>query len=759
MDLSLFQEYYNNGLLALPILWDIKTKQAIAHPEHDINTKEISLQYVAALLQNGYNKSNGVAIKVMPPIGMIDFDIKNTNNKGIFNEWFNIIAATNEDVLKKVTIEQTRSEGYHVYFKYHKLDHKIAIARNEGKEVISIYTGGLLSYCYPTPGYKLIHNDFADIDFLTDDEYGLLVETAAFFNEDAGFKTGDKIETIIDYPPEYENICLQFDTYLTINNFEKLLNSIDLYEVRGEKLRRFKNKNYTPYLREGSTGNYSAKVYYKSKHVLIFSASMPKFPSWHDAESQGDTRWVLTPSRIVYYKNDKDWLKTIAEIKAWSELDDLKLEVKNEPLEPKAILTPDRLKFPYDVFPQSIQDYISVQRIQHEYLAGAVLAALSAAIGNSAYLEAMDGYIVRPVLFMAIIAPPGASKTPALKRAFAPLEAYDAKYYIEYERNLAKYREDLAEAKKNKTAEPEKPEYEQILIKDSTIEMVVKILSFNKPGCCLVADELAGFMNRMNQYKAGDEVQKWLELYSYSPVMIQRIGRDANKVQQPFCSVVGGIQPGVLEALSKGDNAHNGFYHRFLFVYPEVQSKLDWEALTVPEKVKQYYSHMFDMLVYERQNERRYALSEEANTLYKRWFDGKNIKYNKSENEDVKGIISKYQDYCLRFSLLLQAVHDENNRRGVVEAVNMERAIRLTEYFLGNMHKATKILQPETPVDKLKKPWDKLYAALPGYFALKNAISIADKIGIKESAVKMFLKRNEKELFTLIERGVYEKIY
>ena len=87
--------------------------------------------------------------------------------------------------------------------------------------------------------------------------------------------------------------------------------------------------------------------------------------------------------------------------------------------------------------------------------------------------------------------------------------------------------------KDKKNPKPDKPNLKQAIIRDSTIEMGIKILSHNKAGCCVLADELSGFLKRMNQYKAGDEAQKWLELWSGSPVMLQRIGRDEDKASDP----------------------------------------------------------------------------------------------------------------------------------------------------------------------------------------------------------------------------------
>lgn len=751
LNLSNFQDFFSAGLSPVPLLWNADKKEATGFPKH--GEKPYTIEEIQAWLHVNMN-TNAVALKMMPPFGSVDFDTKNTQNKEVFSQWFEIIRNTRPEILEKVCIESTKTAGFHVYIKYAKLDHKIPIARNpEGYEVISIYTGGLLSFCDPTPGYKLFHNDFNDLDFLTDDEFEFLVSTAALFNEYEPQSTGEKI--VIDYPVEYESICLQFDAACTDEIFEGLLKSIGLVPVKGH---RFRNKKWVPYLREGSTASYSAKAYFKSKRLLIFSASMSQFPTWHDSAKSGDNTWSLSPSKILYYKNNRSWTETIDEIKAIC--DSAAIDIVQPDITKQPIINQDRLKFPYDIFPEAIQNYIQAQVIQHEYLAAATLVALSSAIGNSAVLQAMPGYYVKPILYLSIVAPPGASKSPALKKAFAPLEEYDSQLYKGYSGLMQEYRQELARyhSDKKNNKEPEKPEFKQVLIKDSTIEMVIKIMSQNRGGCCLFADELSGFLARMNQYKDGDEVQKWLEMWSGASVLLQRITRDENKVEAPFCSIVGGIQPGVLESLSKAENEHNGFFHRFLFCYPEPMEKAPWMQIAIPQAVKIAFTDVFSTLLALRDSETVYRLSDEADALYKRWFDHKNTKYNRAQNDQFKGIIAKYQDYCLRFAVLIQAVTDGSNRGSVVDHNSMERAIRLTEYFLGNMSKAIKILAPETPVDRLRPVWQKFYAALPVAFETATAIKVGAGMKLNDGTVKSFLSRN-KDLFISLGPKKYEKVY
>lgn len=762
MDLQVFQEFYDIGIMAIPIIWDSEKRIAAGHPEHDLKKIAVNIKYVDDLITGRienfkhFANSNAIALKMNPPFGMFDFDLKNTDNKTVYSDWYQMVCAINEDIFRKVCIEKTRSGGFHVYIKYEKLDHKIPLARSNDKEVISVYTGELLSYCTPTPGYSIVHNGWDDIDFLTDAEFNVLVTCAAFFNEDKEFKPGESAIQLIDYPVEYESTCLQFDQRISPDLFEVLLNSIGLF--RNKDQRQFDKKKWLAFTREGSLSGYSAKVYLHSKRCLIFSASMPNYPCWHDSAKMGDKKWSLSPAKLVYYKNRKDWTATIDEIKCICDSANIELTFPSPITEQSISVNEDRLKFPFDIFPDAVSNYISHQTIQHEYIACALLSAMSTAIGNSVQLEALEGYIVKPILYMAIVAPPGASKTPALKKAFAPLEKFDAILYANHKGLLADYRQNLADAKKAKSEEPVQPPMKQALIKDSTIEMVIKILSTNDKGCCVYADELSGFLKRMNQYKDGDEVQKWLELWSGSPVLVQRMSREENKVQEPFCNVCGGIQPGVLESLSKDDNRHNGFYHRFLFCYPKPQDKVEFKLMNTPWAVNEDYYKFFSLLLSLReQDQNTYILTQASFDLYKHWFDFKNKKYNMAVTDDIKGIIAKYQDYCLRFAILIQAIN-ETEPSGMVSHISMNGAIRLTEYFLGNMLKALKLLNPDTPLDKLDEKWQAVYNKIPVVFTTKTLVTICSDFGIKESAAKMFLQRQLKKLFTMIKHGEYEKL-
>jgi hypothetical protein len=754
MDINYFHDLVKLGLKPIPIQWDSNTKTAISHivKHSEITAENYNLeQYLKHI-----NDANAIAIKLFAPFGTFDFDLKNTENKLVFKDWFNIIAATNEDIVRKICIETTRNGGYHVYFKYPKLSHKISIAASvTGAEVIAVYTGGLLSYCSPTPGYDMFHNSFEDIEELTDEEYDLLASTAALFNEYKQLDNAASFEPV-QYPLEYETTCLNFDANIPDEYFVQLLNDLSLFKVRD--FRYGKEHKFVAYLRKGSLSKYSAKVYPKSKRVLLFTTSLAGFPSWADNKGNGDKSWVLTPSRIIYYKNKRDWIKTIEEITMLC--DSIGIELKQKPITQQPVIK-DRLQFPYDIFPEYVQEYINCHNIQHEYIAAFMLSSLATAIGNTCFLEALDGYRLKPIMYLAVVAHAGGAKSPAMKIAFEHLQQADNDMFKTHKVKLAAFSEELSNYEKDKKAntKPIKPTLQQNIISDATIETVVNVLQYNNKGCVMLADELIGFMNRMNAYKQGDDLQKWLEMWDGSSIMLQRMSRDETKISDYTCNVVGGIQPGVLEILSKGDNAHNGFYHRFLFCYPEPQAKASFEQRYKPSHLKAKIDELFCDLTQYRQNENKshYTLSNESFELYKSWHDYKNLYYNRATNDSVKGIVAKYQSYCLRFALIIQVIKDGRFRSEIIEQDCMERAIRLTEYFLGNMQKALKILSPESPIDTLQGAYYNVYNDLPTIFTTAKGIEIATIHKLKEASFKTWITR-KKELFKQTERGVWEKL-
>jgi hypothetical protein len=146
----MIEQYYNDyaelGLFPIGVNWDAD-KKSTYHPVGWETAKELFPLH---------NTHNGLMVRIDYDYGCLDFDLKNTQNKDIFNQWKAIVINTMPDVYNKLYIEETRNKGYHVWFKYTGLTHKTCIAKSEeGAEVIAVYCKRKLIYTYPTPGYSL----------------------------------------------------------------------------------------------------------------------------------------------------------------------------------------------------------------------------------------------------------------------------------------------------------------------------------------------------------------------------------------------------------------------------------------------------------------------------------------------------------------------------------------------------------------------------------------------------------------------------
>ena len=113
-----------------------------------------------------------------------------------------------KSLLKKVTIQRTKSGGYHYVYRCTKIEGNQKLAQRNGNEEelkngekvkVLIETrgeGGQIAV-YPSPGYEMIQGSWLTIPSITEDERDILIETARTFNEYMEeVKTYTKVEKI-----------------------------------------------------------------------------------------------------------------------------------------------------------------------------------------------------------------------------------------------------------------------------------------------------------------------------------------------------------------------------------------------------------------------------------------------------------------------------------------------------------------------------------------------------------------------------------
>ena len=178
---------------------------------------------------------------------------------------------------------------------------------------------------------------------------------------------------------------------------------------------------------------------------------------------------------------------------------------------------------------------------------GAALGALATVCGQ-ADLAIYETWTVRPCLWVALIAPPGGGKTPAITMARRMLRELDANMHASYSDQLQTW---LATPAKDRGEPPADPTR---LINDITIEMVARWLAAGDGTGGVDADELTEWLRSLSKYRqgGGTDAARWLGLWSTQPWRYQRVGAHIDLlVPRPVITVCGGIQPQFLPLLGR----------------------------------------------------------------------------------------------------------------------------------------------------------------------------------------------------------------
>lgn len=351
--------------------------------------------------------------------------------------------------------------------------------------------------------------------------------------------------------------------------------------------------------------------------------------------------------------------------------------------------------FPVNVFPESLARYIrsvaTAMVCPPDLVGTLLLGTLSSAIGTSRIVQAKEEWTEPPVLYAAIVAPPSSKKSPVFKEVLRPVKKKQQALYQEYQLARTQYELELEVWEemdsKQRGPKPEKPLLVRNFFSDFTFEALTKLLEQNPKGLLLGLDEIAAWVNSMDQYRKGKGADRdhWLSMWSCSTITVDRSSRDEPIVlSYPFVSVIGGVQPDRLKIFKGKD--HDGFIDRILFAYPEEMPN-EWTDEIVAKILRQQYQDLYNQLYALEPQLTPEGTSEPialgfspiAREGFKKVITVNNEDINREGNPFLKSAFSKMEAYFFRFCLLLQLCHDPNSHQIEEEAV--KGAMLLLEYF------------------------------------------------------------------------------
>lgn len=745
---NIYQEYKDLGLQVIPIEWDIETKQPVSHRNWS-EDKDFDL----------LPKHNALMIKTSGIIHCLDFDIKNTQNKNLYWQWQNAINNIDDTLIGKLYIEQTRNSGYHVWFKYPKNLSKLSLAQSDtGGEVIALYASGPLVYTYPTPGYQQHSGSMDDLIELTPDEYNVLIQMSQYYNEYKPIY--DPALKAVSYPVGMEQFCSDFDTKISDDTWELLLKEVDLNPFRDYKYKP--TDKFRAFKRRGSdTKVISAKVFYKRKRVMIFSASMEKFPNWHNKHEY--PVWCLPPSFLLFYKHNRSWDEAIKQMQIVADSEGIELAQRTEYV----------TDYPMHVFPDEIRESIlqvaKARSLAPQFLATAGLWTISSLAGTQ-YTSEFNGDS-KCILFALMIAPVSVGKTPAYKSMCeSPLKEIMESSDRNHNDALQSYNERKAEAGQSKQPFTDrKPRRFIPFAVDGTTEGYV-VLSMDQPnGLGVYHDEAETILNA-GAFKANnDAVSFFTQAFSGGRYTQIRADRDKERVVPNLnINLLMGTQPSRLVNIFTADRLSSGFASRFLMVesdYIELYTETDpfepgrqmceaWRHLlhTLFRSAEAYNVGDIPKRVIEMTPEAKDLYRE----LYRRNLREANERILSKAEQYVIGTEAKMSTYLPRLIQILAIMHNPDTPVICHQIVNF--GYELYKYYAGETIRIIGRLHDEFATG-LPAELELLYQSLPDTFTRKEAREICIRLNFRDRKFDDSLRRKDfGKMFKKDQRGTYVKL-
>ena len=655
--------------------------------------------------------------------------------------WDEYLSTLRDNIInfdEKFVVYQTKSGGYHIIYKSKRVVGNTKIASLKGHTEAVIESRGVGGYVFIYPDKKVLSRSYFDVDFISDEDRDTLWKISFSYNY---------LDEVVLEPKKNKKIYSENDIPPWVDFNQKN----DIWDLISDDFsiprNGVKSKHYL-IKRNGAKSEHSGYVFKDSGCMYLFSTGTI-YP--HEK--------LLSPFVVYAYKYHGGDIQ-LATKELYEQGYGTRLRSKIEQIKPKIKdeIVIENIDFPIDIFPKDIQYYISECSIKLdsniEYMGVSLLWLISICIGNSYEVEVKRGWIENSVVWIAVVGKAGIGKTPSINNIIFPLQKINSKEIKKYYQELEKFEHynGLTKKEKEEYQEVEKPKKSQFIANDITLEALVDLHEQSDNSVGVFKDELAGWFKDMNKYRVGSDLEFWLSCWSSKPVTLNRMTRKGSFVNKPFISVLGGIQPNILNAMSTEENKDNGFIDRILLSYPTAtineynDNELEYDLIRwYQEKIIFFYEGMKRTIKRDDENQikpNRVRFSSEAKIEWKRMFNEiTSIQNNDSENEYLKSMYPKQKSYIPRFSLLLNtfnSLFDDNISAYEISKKSILDAEKLSKYFISTAKKikmdTTEIKELSAVAKKAETTFDKIlniYKSDNNF----NRSKVAEMLGISRQTV------------------------
>lgn len=412
--------------------------------------------------------------------------------------------------------------------------------------------------------------------------------------------------------------------------------------------------------------------------------SGPVFPPLEDADTAGDANAWDTPQPLP------DALPPVA------------------PFEPE--LLPDALR-------GWIVDIAERMQCPPDFPAVGAIVALSSLIGARAVVAAKqhDDWRVVPNLWGVVVGRPGVMKSPALGEVMKPLhrleagereqhhaahEAWELDCKVAELAGKANEKQAAAVAAKDPakarallapTDLPPEPTMRRYVVNDSTVEALADVLTVNPWGVLVYRDELHGLLCSMD--RQGQEGARGFYLTGYDGNQghaVDRIGRGNSYVPRVCMAMLGGIQPGKVQAYVReavnGGAGDDGLLQRFgLAVWPDVAQEFRivdrWPDTPAKQVAWAMFERLNQLLPATDDDPVEWRFSTEAQALFYEWWQPFETGIRGDElHPALVSHLAKWRKLIPALALIFALV-DTPDTGGVIHERELLRALAWGEYL------------------------------------------------------------------------------
>ncbi|MCU0553112.1 MAG: YfjI family protein [Leptolyngbya sp. Prado105] len=322
------------------------------------------------------------------------------------------------------------------------------------------------------------------------------------------------------------------------------------------------------------------------------------------------------------------------------------------------------------------------------------MATAASVVGTRAKVYVSEGWKEPLVIFSGFVADPGSRKSAAMSVSRVPLvrlqESAEMEYAYrkeEYDREKRRY-DALGKKAAADHEPPVEPDKRHYYLEDSTLEaaMAIHAQEPSKNGFVMIYDELAELIDGFDQYKSkgGSDRKKVLRFFNGSDIKTDR------KTQKSSCfipesaiSITGAIQEGTLKRLISTSKDVDGMWDRFLWCFPRfVSVRQRGNPVDITEYLKWIYQELDSI------PEQSYYLSDTARrilTEFEFWIEDQRHEVS----QPVFLAYSKLPGLSARLALFLHLIDAVVEHRPIVptiSAATMQRAIKLMNYYISQIH-------------------------------------------------------------------------